>query len=169
MHDNLDVILINTSINSRKTESGEGGGASFRASRLSVPLMRLVALPGSAACANAGPPTLLLPRGEMQPHAHMISPPLGFWCPPVQQPWVVRSPIGGCLTPWPNYGFTMLNEPPRWLCDLFWERQLFTDARVCGSIARFSALQIIFDRPCALPYKWLFFYSPVLLLSKSCS
>lgn len=43
-----------------------------RSSRLSVLLMRLVALPGSAVCANAGPPTLLLPRGEMQPHAHMI-------------------------------------------------------------------------------------------------
>ncbi|CAM4586656.1 unnamed protein product [Leuciscus chuanchicus] len=33
-----------------------------RSSRLSVLLMRPVALPGSAVCANAGPPTLLLPR-----------------------------------------------------------------------------------------------------------
>lgn len=87
-----------------------------RRSRVLVMLTRLVALPGSAVWANAGPPTFLLPRSEMQPHAHMIFLYLGgnvLQCSSLE--WWDH--------PWPNYsdvhGFTVLSEPPRWLCDWF--------------------------------------------------
>lgn len=105
-----------------------------RRSRVLVMLTRLVALPGSAVWANAGPPTFLLPRSEMQPHAHMIFLYLG----------------GNVLQ---CSSLEWWDHP--WLLDLFWGK---AGVYICTcAVALFTSLQIIFNRPCMLPHECLFY------------